>query len=215
MTTQERRSGEERREQIAQAVLHIVGTTGITSLTTTALAREIGVTSGALFRHFKSRDEILREAVRYATRQIDETFPDEALPAPERIVGLARNRLQVLRSRARGARGCCGRIRPVSRSPPTRYGFCAVAPNEPGSTFSPPSKMASPREASAAISRPRSCSSPSWERFMPSWACPASGEKRQRRVERSGCGLVRACAHDRARRHNLNVDTKPEKEKER
>jgi len=98
MMTQKRRPGAERREQIARAVLHIVGTTGITSLTTTTLAREIGVTSGALFRHFKSRDEILGEAVRYATRQIDETFPDETLPAPERIVALATNRLQVLRS---------------------------------------------------------------------------------------------------------------------
>ena len=96
--TQTRRPGAERREQIAQAVLHIVGTTGITSLTTTAVAREIGVTSGALFRHFKSRDEILDEAVRYATRQIDKTYPDETLPAPERIVALARNRLLVLRS---------------------------------------------------------------------------------------------------------------------
>jgi AcrR family transcriptional regulator len=98
MTRQKRRPRAERRKQIAQAVLHIVGTTGITSLTTTNLAREIGVTSGALFRHFKSRDEILGEAVRYATRQIDETFPDETLPAPERIVMLAKNRLQVLRS---------------------------------------------------------------------------------------------------------------------
>jgi len=98
MTTQERKPRAERREQIAQAVLHIVATTGITSLTTTTLAREIGVTSGALFRHFKSRDEILREAVGYATRQIDDTFPDSTLPAPDRIVMLAKNRLQVLRS---------------------------------------------------------------------------------------------------------------------
>ena len=95
---QERKPRAERREQIAQAVLHIVGTTGITSLTMTTLAHEIGVTSGALFRHFKSRNEILGEAVRYATHRIDETFPDAGLPAPERIVALARNRRQVLRS---------------------------------------------------------------------------------------------------------------------
>ena len=93
-----RKSRAERREQIARAVLHIVGTTGITSLTTTALAREIGVTSGALFRHFKSRDEMLHEAVRYATRQIDETFPGETLPAPDRILALSRNRLRLTRS---------------------------------------------------------------------------------------------------------------------
>ncbi len=98
MTKPERRPRAERREQIAQAVLHIVGTTGIASLTTTAVAREIGVTSGALFRHFTSREEILREAVRYATRKIDETFPDETLPASERIVALAKNRWEVLRS---------------------------------------------------------------------------------------------------------------------
>ena len=56
-----RKPSAERRVEIAQAVLRIIGEQGITSFTTTALAKEIGVTSGALFRHFASRDEILQE----------------------------------------------------------------------------------------------------------------------------------------------------------
>lgn len=93
-----RKTSAERREEIAHAVLRIIGEQGITSFTTTALAKEIGVTSGALFRHFASRDEILQEAVRYAVVKIEETFPDRSLPATVRLVQLARNRVRLLGS---------------------------------------------------------------------------------------------------------------------
>ena len=93
-----RKTSAERREEIAHAALRIIGEQGITSFTTTALAKEIGVTSGALFRHFASRDEILQEAVRYAAVKIEETFPDRSLPATVRLVQLARNRVRILGS---------------------------------------------------------------------------------------------------------------------
>ncbi len=93
-----RKTTAERREQIAQAVLRIIGEQGITSFTTTALAKEIGVTSGALFRHFASREEILQETVRYAVVKIEETFPDSSLPATERLIQIARNRVRLLGS---------------------------------------------------------------------------------------------------------------------
>lgn len=98
METRTRKSSPERREQIVRAVLRIIGESGITAFTTTTLAREVGVTSGALFRHFATRDEILRESVRYAADRIDQTFPDNSLPAAERLVQLARNRVRVLGS---------------------------------------------------------------------------------------------------------------------
>ncbi|MCP4741238.1 MAG: TetR family transcriptional regulator, partial [Actinomycetales bacterium] len=41
-----RKSTAERREEIATAVLSIIGRTGLTSLTMSNLAAEIGVTSG-------------------------------------------------------------------------------------------------------------------------------------------------------------------------
>ena len=98
MTTQTRKPTSERRAEIAQAVLRIIGERGFTSLTTTTLAREVGVTSGALFRHFMSRDEILTEAVIYGLARIDETFPDESLPPLDRLVELARARVRLLGS---------------------------------------------------------------------------------------------------------------------
>lgn len=98
MQTPVRRPTRERRAEIAAAALRIIGERGVTSLTTASLAAEIGVTSGALFRHFTSRDAILAESVRYAVGRIEETFPDPALPPLERILRLARNRVRVLGS---------------------------------------------------------------------------------------------------------------------
>jgi AcrR family transcriptional regulator len=93
-----RRPSAERREQIALAVLRIVGDGGVSALSTTTLAAEIGLTSGALFRHFASRDEILDAAVRHAVRRIEETFPDSSLPPLERLMQLAQNRVALLGS---------------------------------------------------------------------------------------------------------------------
>lgn len=86
----------ERREEIARAVLRIIGERGIRSLTTTTLAAEVGLTTGALFRHFASLDEILIEAVRAGVARIDATFPDNELPPLDRLLKLARNRIQLL-----------------------------------------------------------------------------------------------------------------------
>ena len=91
-----RKSTAERREEIATAVLSIIGRTGVTSLTMSNLAAEIGVTSGALFRHFETRDDILCEAVRHAVARIDRTFPDESLPPLDRLFTLAKNRIDLL-----------------------------------------------------------------------------------------------------------------------
>ena len=76
----------DRRREIAQAVLRIIGERGLTSLTTAAIAAEIGVTNGALYRHFSSLDEILIETVRQGVVKIESTFPDPALPPIERLI---------------------------------------------------------------------------------------------------------------------------------
>jgi len=98
MNTTTRKSRAVRREQIVGAVLRIVAEEGIGSLTTTALARDIGVTSGALFRHFDTRDQILEETVSYVAETIDRTFPDPSLPPVERLQKLAASRIAVLMS---------------------------------------------------------------------------------------------------------------------
>ena len=100
MATRTRKPGPERREETAVAVLRILGAEGITALTTSALAAEVGLTSGALFRHFPSRDAMLDEAVDYALTKVEATFPGRALPPVDRLLQLAENRIRVLGSDA-------------------------------------------------------------------------------------------------------------------
>ncbi len=96
MVTQTRKSSVQRRKEISDAVLHIIGKRGLTSLTINKIATEIGVTSGALFRHFDTRDDILREVVRHGVAKLDQTFPDKTLPPLERLFTLANNRIELL-----------------------------------------------------------------------------------------------------------------------
>jgi AcrR family transcriptional regulator len=98
MTKQIRKSGDERRIEIAQAVLRIIGERGLSALTTAGVAEEVGVSAGALFRHFASRDEMVSAAAELALQMIDQTFPSSDLAPLDRVVGLARNRAELLRS---------------------------------------------------------------------------------------------------------------------
>jgi AcrR family transcriptional regulator len=86
----------QKRTEIADAALRIIGTKGLTELTMASLAAEVGVTSGALFRHFKSRDEILEETALRVAELVEATFPEPGLPPLERIQGLFQARTAVL-----------------------------------------------------------------------------------------------------------------------
>lgn len=98
MKIQTRKKTIERKKEIVEAVLRIIGERGLTSLSTKTISEEVGVTTGALFRHFTSLEEILREVTRYAILQIEETFPDESIPPVERIKLLSKNRIILLNS---------------------------------------------------------------------------------------------------------------------
>lgn len=58
-----RLSGDIRRDQIVEAALRIIAMGGIKSLTTAAIAEEVGISEANLYRHFNSKDEILQGAV--------------------------------------------------------------------------------------------------------------------------------------------------------
>jgi AcrR family transcriptional regulator len=98
MKSTKRKPTVDRREEIVEAVLHIIGQRGLRSLTTTTLAAEVGVTTGALYRHFASMDDILTETVRHGVEKIEGTFPPSDLAPMERILSLARGRVEVLGS---------------------------------------------------------------------------------------------------------------------
>ncbi|MDZ7763714.1 MAG: TetR/AcrR family transcriptional regulator [Melioribacteraceae bacterium] len=55
----ERLDTETRQAQIKKAVLEIISSEGIGKLSTRNLASKIGVSEGALFRHFSSKKEIM------------------------------------------------------------------------------------------------------------------------------------------------------------
>lgn len=86
----------QKRIEIADAALRVIGTRGIAGLTTAALAEELGVSVGAPFRHFKSRDEILEAVALRVADLIEATFPDAGLPPLQRLEELFRARVEML-----------------------------------------------------------------------------------------------------------------------
>jgi AcrR family transcriptional regulator len=55
----QRLATEVRREQIALAALHLIGTKGLEGMSIAGIAREIGLVPSAIYRHFKGKNEIL------------------------------------------------------------------------------------------------------------------------------------------------------------
>jgi len=94
-----------KRTEIADAALRIIGDRGVTSLTMASLAKELGVTPGAPFRHFASRDEILEEVAARVVEIMGASFPDSSLPPLERL-----SRLFLARAEAVGKHAGIARL---------------------------------------------------------------------------------------------------------
>lgn len=54
-----KRETEQRQEQIIEAALEIVGMEGVQALSIAGIADKIGIVPSAIYRHFKSKDEVL------------------------------------------------------------------------------------------------------------------------------------------------------------
>jgi len=98
MITHARKPSALRREEIADAILRIIGERGLPSVTISVIAAEVGLSSGALFRHFALREEMLGLAVLQGLARIDSTYPSDPGPPLERLLQLARNRIRLLGS---------------------------------------------------------------------------------------------------------------------
>jgi AcrR family transcriptional regulator len=85
-----------RREEVALAALRLIGAQGLSALTTANLAAEVGLTTGALFRHFASLEAILAETVSGAIARVEETFPAPDAPPLDRLLDLADRRVRLL-----------------------------------------------------------------------------------------------------------------------
>ena len=82
---QPRRSSELRQAELIDAALHIVATRGIAALSTRSLADEVGLTSGAIFRHFASLDALLDAVVARIESVLKDCFPPTGLPPRIRL----------------------------------------------------------------------------------------------------------------------------------
>lgn len=63
---------EQTRSAIIEAALAVIGRDGASRLTFEAVARECGISKGAVTHHFRSKDEILRGVLQYRNRAFDE-----------------------------------------------------------------------------------------------------------------------------------------------
>lgn len=98
MHTITRKKSAERKRQIAEAVLRLIGEQGLAALSTATIAAQVGVTPGALFRHFATVDDMLAETVSIGLQKIEGTFPDPDLPPLAYLRELARRRVELLGS---------------------------------------------------------------------------------------------------------------------
>lgn len=65
----------DRRLEIADAALQVIAREGLGKFTAASLARQVGVSDGALFRHFPSMDGIIAAAIDRADQILFEGFP--------------------------------------------------------------------------------------------------------------------------------------------
>lgn len=70
-----RRPSPHRQSEIADAVLFLLGRDGYGGLGVVPVAKHLGVTAGALYRHFSSWEAILEAAVLRAADLLEETIP--------------------------------------------------------------------------------------------------------------------------------------------
>jgi AcrR family transcriptional regulator len=75
----------ERQSQIVDAAVRIIATRGSRRFTTALLAAEVGLTGGALYRHFAGMSEIVDAVVERVGEVLFEAFPPEASDALERL----------------------------------------------------------------------------------------------------------------------------------
>jgi len=66
-----RLSSDQRRHQVVEATLALLATTPIDRITTRQIARKVGMSQPALFRHFRSREAILQAVVSHARSELE------------------------------------------------------------------------------------------------------------------------------------------------
>lgn len=95
----ERKAGDDRRREIADAALQVIARHGVGGFTAVAIGHEVGLSDGALFRHFPTKEAIVLAAIDRVGELLFEGFPPEH-PDPLRRLGeFYLRRMRVVRAR--------------------------------------------------------------------------------------------------------------------
>lgn len=91
-----RQPTEERRRQIADAALKVIAEHGLGRFTTQAIAAEVGVTDGSLFRHFASKEDIVFAALDQIEERLFDGFPPDDVDPIARLERFFRFRAAIV-----------------------------------------------------------------------------------------------------------------------
>lgn len=80
-----RKRGHVRRREIADAALKVIAEQGLGRFTSLAIAREVGLTDGALFRHFATKQDIVVAAIDRVEEILFQEAPDGHGDAVDRL----------------------------------------------------------------------------------------------------------------------------------
>ncbi|MFY3743100.1 TetR/AcrR family transcriptional regulator [Anaeromyxobacter sp. Red801] len=93
-----RKPGPDRRREIADAALRVIAAQGASHFTALAIAREVGVSDAALFRHFPTKEAIAAAAIDRVEELLFEGFPPEQADPLERLGAFFRRRVAAIRA---------------------------------------------------------------------------------------------------------------------
>lgn len=99
-----RKPAESRKREIADAALQVIADQGLARFTSLAIARAVGVSDAALFRHFPSKEAIVLAVIDRVEEILFAGFPPEGADPIERLGAFFRRRIEVIRAHPGAAR---------------------------------------------------------------------------------------------------------------
>lgn len=95
----DRRYKPDRKQAYVETALELIATHGIAALSTRSLAEAVGVSTGAMFRHFASIEALLEAIAEHVEQVLDDTYPDAGLPPAQRLHMFVENRTAAVQLR--------------------------------------------------------------------------------------------------------------------
>ena len=92
-----RKTADSRRREIADAALKVIAEQGLARFTSKAIAREVGVSDAALFRHFATKEDIVLAVIDRVEEILFADFPPLGSDPIERLGVFFRGRINVIR----------------------------------------------------------------------------------------------------------------------